>query len=143
MAKTLSIKDRTHVQISNSVYSDPPPKAAIIPQVERALKRYYTCKIFREALALWRQGTLTKEELAALARQNTPNALHEQAPGEYYRGGEPIHHELGTCYLSPGYYAIRALLKDVQSKVEAKADVHYNHSLLFYIIICVFLGGGQ
>eukprot|EP00924_Labyrinthula_sp_SR-Ha-C_P003467 augustus_masked-scaffold_15-processed-gene-10.66-mRNA-1 protein AED:0.35 eAED:0.57 QI:0/-1/0/1/-1/1/1/0/1160 len=35
---------------------------------------------------------------------------------ELYEGGAPVYHELGTCYLSPGYFAVRKLLKDLQEK---------------------------
>eukprot|EP00924_Labyrinthula_sp_SR-Ha-C_P013281 augustus_masked-scaffold_45-processed-gene-1.127-mRNA-1 protein AED:0.47 eAED:0.47 QI:0/-1/0/1/-1/1/1/0/921 len=40
---------------------------------------------------------------------------------ELYENGKPVFHELGTCYLSPGYYALRQLLKDLQKATPDKS----------------------
>eukprot|EP00924_Labyrinthula_sp_SR-Ha-C_P003465 augustus_masked-scaffold_15-processed-gene-10.67-mRNA-1 protein AED:0.37 eAED:0.45 QI:0/-1/0/1/-1/1/1/0/1164 len=38
----------------------------------------------------------------------------DQTVEEMYEGGDPVFHELGTCYMSPGYFALRQMLKDLQ-----------------------------
>lgn len=129
--KTLSIKSDANVQISDAKFNPPAPRLEAMPPMKQigSLKRFIKTTV--QTVYYWLKGIPPAKAFPMIERMNTPNALQQQPESEYFNGGEAIFHELGTCYLSPAYYAIRTLLKRVQGQIEAKARQELNEQGVF------------
>lgn len=123
--KTVSVKNKSIKQINEPVFT--PLEGAALTQCTKECRTCFgaigtaACTICTTGCSRPAKVVFKETEIEQRTRNEIPNALaHRQEP---FTGGKDIWHELGTCYLAPSYYAVRALLRELQDETSRRLDI--------------------